>query len=895
MELLKITISPEPRTSKPIAAYERGILSNTPPVDADFESILHVIGEGGHSFFAGSYKLNDGDEYINTESVDVMAIIVVDIDNKDTGQPLRPHAALDRLSECGLDCSGIYRTFSDETHPSLGIDDKLRQTRRYRMLFVLEDTVVGAVNYNYLLQMIYEIFPEADRRGADSIYFGGNDVIYCNPEYKLSAYDLLAAAHAQRASKCKTPQSRRRNYQKSLDSAPNGIFNKGSKTVSGIYSTIRNAVIEPQRISGWEGQLRRESELVDGFLNCERKYWHDELLGLYLTFRMFVCGIKLWKESINNNYAIDNIKIDTIHGYIGKYEARGGQYHEMSLAKFAPNDSATKKHWKLSQIINKRGQTAKKIKGFDPHFISLKDSRFHVEYLFKHALSKWDMPVTVLKIATGVGKTFQIEICEYLDECILACQTHHLVAKLSENLIKNGIEHNVVPPLPELPPEISREYHSLLQIGAHDDAAGFLQSLIDSNLSIYFLDGAEAGKLRLNLICYFEALNRAIDDTIPVICTHKRIMHTGFKNHSIAIVDEDIINSIGEVKSVSAKSLRLAIKALDDSDRPKVTEFLGKLIDMTKSPEAASKILVPTISLFSGDEFLQTRHIRQLLRNGVEGELISLLRSEYICIHPTDWNDPEGEKSISFILRHQLPVGMRFIILSATAGESMYNSLFEEVDFYDVSSVQLRGAIRQFSTRSFSRNSFRNETTKELARQIGSFAGNRPAITYKGKKFQKFYDNPFRHLEDVMGTNELSGQNPVVVGLTNKPPYFYLLWASILGIEFNEMDSEIDYRTLVRNGHEFKMMTFASPELQDIQCHFIESSLVQAVGRARPLEHDVTIDVFTTYPVPNAIHYHLDQMDLIGAITKVFGLVKKTVDAPQMTVSLYDSSGSLAS
>jgi hypothetical protein len=238
-------------------------------------------------------------------------------------------------------------------------------------------------------------------------------------------------------------------------------------------------------------------------------------------------------------------------------------------------------------------------------------------------------------------------------------------------------------------------------------------------------------------------------------------------------------------------------------------------------------------------------------------------------------------------MRHQIPDDKRTIVLSATANESIYMKSFKDMEFYDLSMVQLKGSIRQFSNRSFSRRSFRKEETQKMAVKIAEYAGNSPVISYKGIEFQKYYTNPFRHIEDIMGTNELAGQEVVIPATPQKPPYFYRLWAATLGIYYSQEDTHWGMQNMVRNGHEFRMMSFSGKELQDIHCHFVQSSLVQAVGRPRLLEHDVTAHVFSTYPVPGATHFDLKDMMALRELDKLCSMGR--------VINMTMMSGSMAS
>ena len=583
MEKITITISPERRTEKPDGAEERSILSSINPIDLNSQELIqaiNIIGNEGHSFFPATFELEHEGDFINTKSFRSSPMLVIDIDGG-----MYPSQALQKCQENGIECNCIYRTFRDETDPNLPDEEKLQQATKYRMIFVLDQYIHGADHYNYILkEVLYKLFPEADKRDAASIYFGGKDVIYCNPEYRLNPAYLINLIHTNETKHIGTIQARSRNFKKRIGKIPPQLLNEGvilaesSKTAHCNNIIIQCDTNEPLRRFDWAA-ARKKCKLLDDFLGCKRKIWHPELFGLYTAMKRIRGGKKKWRDAVKENLLIDNIKIVEVAKWIDDYEKKGGYICEAGLKTYAPDDQAAEKCKRLTEINAKRNQEAHLLEDHNHHFISLQDAQFGLNYLFTHALSKWDAPVIVLKIGTGVGKTHQYTICKHLDECIIAVPTHKLKDEISARLTKEGVEHYVIPKLPELPGLVRKEYQAYLDIGKFDLAAGFLRSLIKGDLSKYQLILDEASLFRFNLIKYFTGIDRATNDTLPIVTTHKRIMHTEFLNHSMLIVDEDILETIGEVKSISMKSIRLAIKNINDE---RLKTILQKFIDVSK-------------------------------------------------------------------------------------------------------------------------------------------------------------------------------------------------------------------------------------------------------------------------------------------------------------------------
>ena len=68
----------------------------------------------------------------------------------------------------------------------------------------------------------------------------------------------------------------------------------------------------------------------------------------------------------------------------------------------------------------------------------------------------------------------------------------------------------------------------------------------------------------------------------------------------------------------------------------------------------------------------------------------------------------------------------------------------------------------------------------------------------------------------------------------------------------NPEEHHMSYMKTKYNGYEFWMNTFKDYHLRTIQMWMIESLLEQAVGRARLLRYDCTVNVFARFPVEQA-------------------------------------------
>jgi hypothetical protein len=122
-------------------------------------------------------------------------------------------------------------------------------------------------------------------------------------------------------------------------------------------------------------------------------------------------------------------------------------------------------------------------------------------------------------------------------------------------------------------------------------------------------------------------------------------------------------------------------------------------------------------------------------------------------------------------------------------------------------------------------------------------------ITFKKYAKQAGSDLWFGNLA---GIDYLKGQNINVVGTPHYPEFVYKLLPHALGLNFDH-DAKMKYIPIVRNGYQFHFMTFEDEILREFHLWFIESELEQAVGRARLLRCDCIVNLFSNYPLEQAV------------------------------------------
>jgi hypothetical protein len=184
--------------------------------------------------------------------------------------------------------------------------------------------------------------------------------------------------------------------------------------------------------------------------------------------------------------------------------------------------------------------------------------------------------------------------------------------------------------------------------------------------------------------------------------------------------------------------------------------------------------------------------------------------------------------------------------MSATIPIEFYHKLYSERKFecIDFRNVSQMGSIVQYTGRSCSRDGlFR------YGEKISEEVGDKVAITFKDFK-GIFQNSPEEiHFGNCSGYDDLKGQNIAVVGTPHRNNNEYFLLAKLMGVEFDYHNSPFRYQKVQYNGFEFMFSTFDNEGLRNIQLLLIESDLVQAVGRARTLRYDCTVELYSGLPL----------------------------------------------
>lgn len=203
-----------------------------------------------------------------------------------------------------------------------------------------------------------------------------------------------------------------------------------------------------------------------------------------------------------------------------------------------------------------------------------------------------------------------------------------------------------------------------------------------------------------------------------------------------------------------------------------------------------------------------------------------------------------ADYNIHFTVINRLGNSNKIIMMSATANEMICRKAFGgSMRFCDVGQIRYKGKVIMHSKQSFSRAYLSNNNAEKIFSKIVDKHGDCVYITFK--EYCKYIKHTHTHYGQAVGTNDFEGRDLVVIGLNHRPFYVYELFVRALEIDCSDT---LSTRMTQLNGFEFYMMTYADPELRNIQQYMIGSDLEQAIGRARLIYHDCTVHLYGNFP-----------------------------------------------
>jgi hypothetical protein len=711
----------------------------------------------------------------------------------------------DKLNEIGIVPQLWYTSFSDS--PEL---------RKFRVVIFLDLPITDKRIHKMIYESLFSIFPDADKvcKDASRYFFGGKEctVVHTNP---VSASDFIDALSIQMYSE--DHKSFRKlplvsSYYTGLKSAqkPTFVYNKytNDQIWAECHTTPPTSVQGGAKVKIDFESARKKIKILDEFLKGTWLY-HDQLFGLASNLIYVEGGFQLMKNTMmkfneegKTNYTMNNFNILP---YVNKV-----RYHPKPIYSFSPYEEDYDLYDIISTTRDIRGhietiESINKIKIEEAETIMKKKYEEVIESGLPGKIYLFSLP-------TAIGKTG----CFTGTQAAIALPTHALKNEIGKRMQTDYI---MTPdPIAFDNESIHRKLQYYFSIGLPKKAMGILYHMTNPENSMYY--SQEEIEIARK---YLSELSESLGTSKTVLTTHRRAMFTDF-THDTLIFDEDPINSLLDIKEMDITDLYELFLRSGKKELRAVCEYLQSSIEF----EIKS---TPTFSIDIDDL------IDSVSSSSIATNVFGFFSSSFFIK-----TDP---KTISYIVKRNLPVDKKVIIMSATIPLYIYQRLFgDRVAVIDIRDVEQIGTITQHTRWSCSRHGL-----TRYVEMVSDEVGELPVITFNS--FGKHFKNPVNdmYFGNCSGYDSLKGKDIAVVGTPHRNNIQYFLTARILGIDFKTTDTTMSHQKIEFNGFRFKFNCFDNKELREIQLSLIESDLIQAVGRARTLRTPAHVDLYSSFPL----------------------------------------------
>jgi hypothetical protein len=339
---------------------------------------------------------------------------------------------------------------------------------------------------------------------------------------------------------------------------------------------------------------------------------------------------------------------------------------------------------------------------------------------------------------------------------------------------------------------------------------------------------------------YMEEREKIKDFDGSVITTHRYLLNMDEKRlreFDAVIIDEDIIfksivSNQGEITLADLNKLRASVA--DAQLKEKATELMKHFKSDTG----------PTIEL-PGFEWDAEDDKSEGMSTPFDVPSFCLA-THFYCRRACNEKNLK-EDTVTFLKPVTFYDSVKYIMVSATVDEDVCRKYFGEgnVSFYECKKAKYEGTLNQYYMKSMSRSSIGEDPTI-IKRLIDKFGIDRVISFMK-------YDLGEFHFGNTEGCNLYEGKDILVVGTPHHAGFIYKLFAFSLGLSFDEGVEAERNLIVTHNGYRFPFTTYDNDELREIHFWMLESELEQAVGRARLLRRPCTVNLFSNFPLCQAV------------------------------------------
>lgn len=505
----------------------------------------------------------------------------------------------------------------------------------------------------------------------------------------------------------------------------------------------------------------------------------------------------------------------------------------------------------------------------------------------------------VYKCFVGVGKTtmYRNKIKDFIDQgktVLIAFPTHKLknenVLKLKEMLSEDVFIDKIVN-ICGIPAGLPESFYIQLQAyysvgdsaGANIYISKYLKKAIKPDSELQYEETLQELKNYIDskkLLMNKDKLSGKI-----ILTTHERLFTFSDIKSDVVIIDEDIIDSKLKQGVISLKQISAFKELLLDYK----SKHIGTIEDTEtdtyiNGSEEEVKINIDNAEhlLQRADEVLQAGNNYLFSTEPISGcnSLVqhivlsnrSVLKSRFDELFCESKAYIVSNDKVSYILNRELKLNGNIFVMSATANEQIYKEIFgSDIHFHEFPIPELATQPAWYPLHSYSRTWMEQnkESLTEFMKAINlskNYKLTKKGLIKRDKPIQplvitfKKYENILHkegfnvllHYGNVEGYDEYKGMNLALFGTPHINPVAYTLQSAIIYPEINlDKIPGMSNRFVEINGYQLKFFTVGEEleEFRKVQFWNIESELIQALGRARPLDNKAFIAIYSAYPL----------------------------------------------
>lgn len=861
-------------TDKHAAAISKRIAKQVQELHStdDIAKFVSLVGNQGCTFSPATFV----NGIRRREHFEQIQILVLDFDGG-----ISYEEVMERADKYQLPVLAVYETFTS------------KNKNRFRVLFINNASITNIISAKILKNALMMIFPETDKTDSDVVkmYYGGKKVLYFNQLIKtidmekvlrnMTCYlrDRYGTTHYKRYIK-KLAESNgiRLNKNGYLDISEIreniGDIKVGKISPSTIIYSTSNGDFLPlnyyqlhlvddgtnscsldQKQSQNHKNYRADDikyildrcRLFNEFETGIRELHHNELFGIANNLINAETGAKRFIKILEKHpeyYSKD--EIDRWHSHL-KFGKENG-YLPMHCDKYCPYyDKCDHGTNILATVKVKRG-TISRLANYQEEYYLIEEVQQDLEEALKRAVDAEDTRWYIIKAQTSMGKTeTYLNMMQSSEKrFLIVVPTNKLKQDVRRRAKEKGIDVMITPSLDEIKDEIPDHIWQQIQ---------FLRST-GQHVRMHLYINEVAFEEHVDCLQkYLKQLYRFEKYEGNVITTHRKLLTMNKKElnkYDVVIIDEDIISSsiitnqceipITTLKKVLKKVLK---KIEQGNDCIKYKSIVIKIRRLLKMSKEYTQIKLSGFEWDCEEEKeIKNEDMDDIL---ALADIPSFCLSEYFIYRKASEEEHLSEDSIIFLKPWKF-VEKKYIMVSATVDKDICEYCFgkQNLKFHECKQAKYTGILNQYYQKSMSRNVI--DRNPDILKKIREWSGFEYMITFK-----KYSDDDEMYFGNAIGCDYLKGQDINVVGTPYQVDFVYKLLPFSLGIPVDE-EAVMKPHLVVHNGYSFMFTTYGEDDEILRKFHFwlIESELEQAVGRARLLRCNCTVNLFSNFPLRQA-------------------------------------------